>query len=194
MNSRVPSSGHPGRTPPTGPGGPDPGATGAAAGGAAEAATGARPPAPSASFPAASPPTRALSRRSAPGPPAAPGPAAAFARSGPFTFPGTFCATSPEPTSAATSRPGRLTDDHRRILAAIDVPDIPDGEAASIRIERADRPDLLYVGADLYGDGTVSFGHWPQGEEWESLVRTLGKQDAWLTMGARRAVERWQRS
>ncbi|MFE9252841.1 hypothetical protein [Streptomyces sp. NPDC007088] len=70
-----------------------------------------------------------------------------------------------------------ITDDHRRILAAIDVPETPDGEAANIGIERADRPDLLYVGADLYGDGTVSVGHWPQGEEWESLVRTDGVPD-----------------
>jgi hypothetical protein len=70
-----------------------------------------------------------------------------------------------------------ITDDSRRTLAAIDVPDTPDGEAATIGIERADRPDLLYVGADLYADGTVSVGHWPDGEEWESLARTAGVPD-----------------
>ncbi|MET7487094.1 hypothetical protein [Streptomyces sp. NPDC005538] len=70
-----------------------------------------------------------------------------------------------------------ITDDSRRILAAIDVPDTPDEETATIGIERADRPDLLYVGADLYADGTVSVGHWPDGEEWDSLVRTAGVPD-----------------
>lgn len=70
-----------------------------------------------------------------------------------------------------------ITDDYRRTLAAIDVPETPDGDATTIGIERADRPDLLYVGADLYADGTVSIGHWPQGEEWESLVRTVGVPD-----------------
>jgi hypothetical protein len=70
-----------------------------------------------------------------------------------------------------------ITDDSRRILAAIDVPDTPDEETATIRIERADRPDLLYVGADLHADGTVSVGHWPDGEEWDSLLRTAGVSD-----------------
>lgn len=70
-----------------------------------------------------------------------------------------------------------ITDDHRRTLAAIDLPETPDGEAATIVIERADRPDLLYVGADLYPDGTLSVGHWPQGEEWQNLVRTAGVPD-----------------
>lgn len=71
-----------------------------------------------------------------------------------------------------------ITDDSRRILNTIDVPDSPDGETATIGIERADRPDLLYVGADLHSDGSVSVGHWPNGEEWDSLMRTAGVPDA----------------
>ncbi|MGW3929826.1 hypothetical protein ACWECC_17230 [Streptomyces microflavus] len=71
-----------------------------------------------------------------------------------------------------------ITDDSRRILTAIDVPDTPDGESATIGIERADQPDLLYVGADLHADGTVVVGHWPDGEDWERLVRTAGVPDA----------------
>ncbi|MER5372742.1 hypothetical protein [Streptomyces sp. NPDC002553] len=71
-----------------------------------------------------------------------------------------------------------ITDDSRRILTAIDVPDAPEGESTTIGIERADRPDLLYVGADLYNDGTVVIGHWPDGEHWDRLVRTAGVPDA----------------
>lgn len=70
-----------------------------------------------------------------------------------------------------------ITDDSRRILTTIDVTDTPDGETATVGIERADRPDLLYVGADLHSDGTVSVGHWPDGEEWERLLRTVGVPD-----------------
>ncbi|KOV73381.1 MULTISPECIES: hypothetical protein [unclassified Streptomyces] len=70
-----------------------------------------------------------------------------------------------------------ITDDSRRTLAAIDVPDAPSEEVSSIAVERADRPDLLYVGADLHADGTISVGYWPQGEEWENLVRTAGVPD-----------------
>lgn len=74
-----------------------------------------------------------------------------------------------------------ITDDSRRILTAIEVPETPEGETATIGIERADRPDLLYVGADLHSDGTVIVGHWPDGEEWERVVhvvRTAGVPDA----------------
>ncbi|MFI1701450.1 hypothetical protein ACH419_36595 [Streptomyces bobili] len=67
-----------------------------------------------------------------------------------------------------------ITDDSRRILTSIEVPDAPDGKAVTIGIEHADRPDLLYVGADLHADGTVSVGHWPDGEDWVSLARTVG--------------------
>lgn len=67
-----------------------------------------------------------------------------------------------------------ITDGSRNVLAAIDVPESPDGDTVAIGIERADRPNLLFVGADLHGSGTVSVGHWPDGEEWESLVRTAG--------------------
>ncbi|MFF1678784.1 hypothetical protein ACFVYG_22425 [Streptomyces sp. NPDC058256] len=70
-----------------------------------------------------------------------------------------------------------ITDGCRRILAAINVPDAAEGEATTIGIERADRPDLLYVGADLYADGSVSVGHWPQGKEWERLANTVGVPD-----------------
>ncbi|MFJ9580847.1 hypothetical protein ACIRQF_31220 [Streptomyces sp. NPDC101191] len=70
-----------------------------------------------------------------------------------------------------------ITDDSRRTLATIDVPETADEEVSTIAIERADRPDLLYVGADLHADGTVSVGHWPHGEEWENLVRTAGVPD-----------------
>ncbi|MFD6334899.1 hypothetical protein ACFWGI_35725 [Streptomyces niveus] len=51
-----------------------------------------------------------------------------------------------------------IIDAHRRTLAVIDVPDTPVGEPATIVIGRADRPDLHYVAADLYVDGTVSVG------------------------------------
>ncbi|MEU7031636.1 hypothetical protein AB0A60_33680 [Streptomyces sp. NPDC046275] len=71
-----------------------------------------------------------------------------------------------------------ITDDSRRILTAVDVPDSPDGESATIGIERADRPDLLYVGADLHNDGTVVVGHWPDGEYWDRVVSTAGVPDA----------------
>ncbi|MER5615975.1 hypothetical protein [Streptomyces sp. NPDC002215] len=70
-----------------------------------------------------------------------------------------------------------ITDDSRRILTAIDVADVPDGSAATIGIERADRPDLLYVGADLHADGTITVGHWPDGEDWDRLVHTAGVPD-----------------
>ncbi|MFJ5952625.1 hypothetical protein [Streptomyces noursei] len=72
----------------------------------------------------------------------------------------------------------RITDDSRRILTAIDVPDAPAGESTTIGIERADRPDLLYVGADLHNDGTVVVGHWPDGEGWDRVVCTAGVPDA----------------
>ncbi|MFF7953679.1 hypothetical protein [Streptomyces griseorubiginosus] len=71
-----------------------------------------------------------------------------------------------------------ITDDCRRILSAIEVPDAPEGECTTIGIERADRPDLLYLGADLHNDGTVVVGHWPDGEHWDRLVRTAGVHDA----------------
>lgn len=71
-----------------------------------------------------------------------------------------------------------ITDDSRRVLAAIDVPDTPDGESTTMGIERADRPDLLYVGADLYNDGTVTIGYWPDGEHWDRLASTSGVPDA----------------
>ncbi|MGW3391915.1 hypothetical protein [Streptomyces cinereoruber] len=70
-----------------------------------------------------------------------------------------------------------ITDDSRRILTAIDVPDA-EGESTTIGIERADRPDLLYVGADLHNDGTVVVGHWPNGEDWDRVVHTAGVPDA----------------
>ncbi|MFI5864763.1 hypothetical protein [Streptomyces sp. NPDC051546] len=71
-----------------------------------------------------------------------------------------------------------ISDDSRRILTAIEVPDAPEGESTTIGIERADRPDLLYVGADLHNDGTIVVGHWPDGEEWERVVSTAGVPDA----------------
>ncbi|MEU6290398.1 hypothetical protein K388_05828 [Streptomyces sp. KhCrAH-43] len=71
-----------------------------------------------------------------------------------------------------------ITDDSRQILTAIDVPDAPEGDSATIGIERADRPDLLYVGADLYNDGAVVVGHWPDGEHWDRLVRSEGVLDS----------------
>ncbi|MFF7117420.1 hypothetical protein ACFY91_34630 [Streptomyces albogriseolus] len=71
-----------------------------------------------------------------------------------------------------------ITDDYRRILTANDVPDAPEGESATICIERADRPDLLSVGADLHNDGTIVAGHWPDGEYWERVVSTAGVPDA----------------
>ncbi|MFI9772203.1 hypothetical protein ACIHJG_35875 [Streptomyces sp. NPDC052415] len=71
-----------------------------------------------------------------------------------------------------------ITDDSRQILTAIDVPDNPDGESTTICIERADRPDLLYVGVDLHNDGTAVVGHWPDGEDWDRVVSTAGVPDA----------------
>ncbi|WP_246097558.1 hypothetical protein [Streptomyces botrytidirepellens] len=73
-----------------------------------------------------------------------------------------------------------ITDDSRHTLAAIDVPETPDEEisqASTIVVKRDDRPDLLYVGIDLYANGTISIGHWPNGELWENLVRTAGVSD-----------------
>ncbi|MFB6985552.1 hypothetical protein [Streptomyces sp. NPDC056304] len=71
-----------------------------------------------------------------------------------------------------------ITDGSRRTLAAIDVPEALSGDVVNIGLERADRPDLLYVGFDLHADGTVSVGNWPDGETWESLVLTPGVPDA----------------
>lgn len=71
-----------------------------------------------------------------------------------------------------------ITDASRRILTAIDVPDSTEGESATIGVERADRPDLLYVGADLHNDGTVVVGHWPDGEHWDRVVSTAGVPNA----------------
>lgn len=70
-----------------------------------------------------------------------------------------------------------ITGDSRQILAVIDVPDRPDGESRTIALERADRPDLMLAGADLYADGTVVVGHWPDGEDWERVLHTAGVPD-----------------
>ncbi|MGW6203677.1 hypothetical protein ACWF9B_08525 [Streptomyces sp. NPDC055089] len=71
-----------------------------------------------------------------------------------------------------------ITDGSRRTPTAIDVPETPSGDVINIGLERADRPDLLYVGFDLHADGTISVGNWPDGETWESLVLTPGVPDA----------------
>lgn len=71
-----------------------------------------------------------------------------------------------------------ITDGSRRPLTAIDVPETHSADVINIGLERADRPDLLYVGFALGADGTVSVGHWPDGETWESLVLTPGVPDA----------------
>lgn len=71
-----------------------------------------------------------------------------------------------------------IIDDSRQILTALEVPDAPEGESTTVGIERVDRPDLLYVGADLHNDGTVVVGTWPDGEHWERVLRTAGVPDA----------------
>jgi hypothetical protein len=47
-----------------------------------------------------------------------------------------------------------------------------------VTVVRVDSPDLLYVGADLHNDGTIVVGHWPDGEDWDRVVRTAGVPDA----------------
>ncbi|MFD0271069.1 hypothetical protein ACFVGY_31555 [Streptomyces sp. NPDC127106] len=64
-----------------------------------------------------------------------------------------------------------ITDDHGTVLATLEAP--PEG-AVSVAIEREDDPDLLFAAADLYGDGSVHVGHWPDGVEWEVLLRATG--------------------
>ncbi|MFD3539667.1 hypothetical protein ACFWUQ_09215 [Streptomyces sp. NPDC058662] len=64
-----------------------------------------------------------------------------------------------------------ITDDHGTVLATLEAP--PEG-AVSVAIEREDEPDLLFASADLYGDGSVHVGHWPNGVEWEVLLRATG--------------------
>lgn len=72
-----------------------------------------------------------------------------------------------------------IRDASRRTLAVIDVPAKADMEPTSIAVERDDRPDLLYVGVDLYADGSIVVGHWPDGEHWDRVVhvRTEGVSD-----------------
>ncbi|MGW0562859.1 hypothetical protein ACWDZ4_20125 [Streptomyces sp. NPDC003016] len=67
-----------------------------------------------------------------------------------------------------------ITNDSRRTLATLDVPAGSGESPLNIAIERADEPDLMYASADLYANGTVHVGHWPEGEEWEPVLRTTG--------------------
>ncbi|WP_440581054.1 hypothetical protein [Streptomyces sp. PT19] len=69
-----------------------------------------------------------------------------------------------------------ITDGSRQILTAIEAAN-PEGGGTIIYIERADRPELLYVGVDLHSDGTVVVGHWPDGEHWDRVVSTAGAPD-----------------
>ncbi|MFJ4880036.1 hypothetical protein ACIP93_33180 [Streptomyces sp. NPDC088745] len=76
-----------------------------------------------------------------------------------------------------------ITDDHGTVLAAVEAP--PEG-AASVAIGREDEPNLLFVAADLYGDGSVHVGHWPDGVQWETLLRATGTPNPYGS-GERRA-------
>ncbi|MEU9420977.1 hypothetical protein [Streptomyces sp. NPDC048272] len=69
-----------------------------------------------------------------------------------------------------------LTDDYRRALVSLPVP--ADG-TATIAVERADEPGLLLAAFDLHADGTVTIGHWPNGDDWERVLTTRGVPDAY---------------
>ncbi|MFF0754465.1 hypothetical protein [Streptomyces sp. NPDC004267] len=62
-----------------------------------------------------------------------------------------------------------ITDDSHRTLVAVDVPD-----TITVVVERADRPDLMYAGLDFHANGSLTVGHWPDGEEWQVLHHTEG--------------------
>ncbi|MEU2391833.1 hypothetical protein [Streptomyces sp. NPDC007369] len=64
-----------------------------------------------------------------------------------------------------------ITNDHGTVLARVEA---PTEEAVSVAIELEGEPDLTFMSADLYGDGSVHVGHWPDGVEWEALLRTTG--------------------
>ncbi|MEV8535667.1 hypothetical protein [Streptomyces sp. NPDC051211] len=76
-----------------------------------------------------------------------------------------------------------ITDDCGTVLATVEAP--PEG-AVSVAIEREDEPDLLFASADLYGDGSVHVGHWPDGVQWEVLLRSTGTPNPYGS-GERRA-------
>jgi hypothetical protein len=51
---------------------------------------------------------------------------------------------------------------------------VPEGEIATVLVDSADDPQLQYIAVDLSGDGTVTAGHWPDGEHYEPVARTRG--------------------
>ncbi|MFE8941000.1 hypothetical protein ACFYNX_26385 [Streptomyces sp. NPDC007872] len=69
-----------------------------------------------------------------------------------------------------------ITDDYNRVLTTVAA---PDDDAVSIAVERADKPDLCLFSADLYSDGSVHVGHWPDGEDWERVLTTHGVPNAY---------------
>ncbi|MFE2852675.1 hypothetical protein ACFXJO_16285 [Streptomyces lavendulae] len=69
-----------------------------------------------------------------------------------------------------------LTDDSRRALVSLPV---PDDDMVTVAVERADQPGLLLAALDLHADGTVNVGHWPNGEDWERVLTTRGVPDAY---------------
>ncbi|MFE0778903.1 hypothetical protein ACFW3E_38380, partial [Streptomyces sp. NPDC058861] len=86
-----------------------------------------------------------------------------------------------------------LTDDYRRALVSLPV---PDNDMVTVAVERADQPGLLLAALDLHADGTVNVGHWPTGEDWERVLTTRGKRDElhWMQHSSRRQHGRSCRS
>jgi len=55
-------------------------------------------------------------------------------------------------------------------LATIDVGDT----SALLYLEREDTPETNFVGVQLNLDGSVTAGHWPDGEDWIPVLTTPG--------------------
>ncbi|MFE4309143.1 hypothetical protein ACFRR6_24200 [Streptomyces sp. NPDC056891] len=68
-----------------------------------------------------------------------------------------------------------ITDSSRPLFAV----DVPVDDIRSIVVERADQPGLLYAGLDLHPNGTVTVGHWPNGEDWVEVLDTTGVPSAY---------------
>ncbi|OII61196.1 hypothetical protein BJP40_06620 [Streptomyces sp. CC53] len=64
-----------------------------------------------------------------------------------------------------------IKTDANQTLAVIEV---PEDDIATLAVERYDDPGMQLVGVDLYSDGSVVVGHWPDGDDWEAVLRTIG--------------------
>lgn len=56
-------------------------------------------------------------------------------------------------------------------VAALDVPDEP-GESRTLAVERPGPFSCPIIGIELHPDGSVSVGHWPDGEQWVAVLHS----------------------